>query len=375
MKILFVVKGKFPLPEAASKRLMNYTKALDMEQNEVDLLPIFIRARFKFHDLLFSFLFPFYVFLRVLKNLKSHSVVFIYGFGWVSKLFIILASKLMHKYVTLEVNEKPYSIHGSRRDTILKYIEPIHEFCQTRLVYPLLDGFIVISEELHNYIDKYKSTNAVICKVPILVDYEYYQKRVNRPNCHVPFLIHSATINDHKDGIIDVFKAFVRINMEERVELFFYLTSKLGLSSVRNRINQILNNNNLWSRVHFLGDIDEDSLISYQAHCDFVIVNKVDSVQNRYNFSTRLGEYLALGRPIITSDVGEVKNYLQNNVSCLFVDPTNQDELVAAIIRVLKDSDFARTIGNNGRSIAKTRFDYKANSRTINSFFLSVLKR
>jgi len=374
MKVLFVVNGKYPLPGASSKRLANYIKALHIEQNEVELLPVYIQHSSNLQDIINTFLIPFLAFWRVLKNSEGNSVVFVYGFGWIGKLFIIFASRLRSKPVSIEINEKPYTIHGSRRDTVIKYIEPFHNFCLTRIVYPMIDGFIVISDGLFENIMKYKKKNSVICKVPILVDFEFYQKIVEKPECYSPYIIHTATLNDHKDGIINVFKAFAKITTEKGTDLFFYLTSRQGLTTIKNQIDGLVHQNRLENKVLFLGDLDEETLFAYQLYCNMVVINKVDCLQNKYNFATRLGEYLALGKPVITTEIGEVKNYLQNNVSCLFIDPDNPDEIVAAILRLLNDPDFSKKLGNAGKRIAKEKFDYKANSKILSNFFADVLQ-
>jgi len=299
-------------------------------------------------------------------------VVFIYGFGWVSKLFIALASKSMSRSVALEVNEKPYTIHGSRRDLVLKYLEPFHEYAQTRFVYPLIDGFIVISDALGEYIKFYKRSNAILCKVPIMVDFEFYQRKTVPPKCNYPYMIHSATINNHKDGIIDVFKALYEINNKKEVNLFFYLTSKVGLSAIKRQIHEIIKESKIEENIKFIEDLDEETLLAYQAHCSFVIINKVESIQNRFNFATRLGEYLALGIPVITTNVGEVTKYLQDNVSCKFVDSNDTAGLTACAIELLSDAELSRRIGHAGKIIAKDKFDFKVNSKAIYDFFVNV---
>lgn len=369
MQILLIVRGNYPTPEASSKRITNYIKALQLEQHSVEVLPVFIKTKTNLQDLVYSHFVPFLAFWMTVKKASHSSVVFIYGFGWVGKLLILSACKLKRKPVAMEVNEKPYSIHGSRRDYVLKYFEPFHEFCLTRVVYPMVDGFIVITDALYRDINMFKRKNAIICKVPILVDYEFYQKRVDRPECLSPFILHSATLNDNKDGIINVFRAFTKIVSERGIKLHFYLTSRLGLPKIKKLINEIVSENGLEHYVHFLGDLDEETLLAYQQHCDMVVINKVDCKQNRYNFATKIGEYLALGKPVITTRIGEVSSYLKHNISCLFVDPSSSEDIAAAIIRLIEDPAFGEKIGEEGKIIAKRGFDYRSQSKIINQFF------
>jgi len=374
VKILIVVSGRYPTPQASSKRLANYIKALEHEQTTVEVLTVFFTPNTSIQDLLFAHLVPFKAFRNVFKRAKHCSTVFIYGFGWFGKLMIIFASRLRGKMSSLEVNEMPYAIHGSRRDYILKYFEPFHKFCLTRIVYSQADGFIVISEALLQFIERYKKKKAIICKVPILVDFDYFQENVSKPECFVPYIIHSATLNDHKDGIIHVFKAFARLITDYRTDLHFYLTSQRALPDVRNQIDDIIAHYNLESRIHFLGDIEENTLLAFQAHCSFVVVNKIECEQNRYNFATKIGEYLALGKPVITTRIGEVSNYLKHNISCLFVEPNNDEEIAGSILRIMNDHHLSEKIGQAGKMIAQSEFDIYAKSEKIITFFKELIK-
>jgi len=372
MKILIVVSEKYPSYGACSKRISNYIKACQIENNTVEVLPVFFNIESAFFSLLCTPLLPVWAFCKVFQIVRSSSVVLIVGFGWVSTLAIILASKSRSKTVAIELNEKPYSLSGSRRDYFLKYFNPQHEFCLKKIMYPLSDGFIVISDALLEYIGKFKKSKAIVCKIPILVDFEYYQKKAEKIECFVPFMLHTATLNDHKDGLINVFKAFAKVVSETGMDLHFYLTCKKGLQKTKNLIDKIVSDHKLENYVHFLGDLDEKTLLAYQQHCSVVVINKVHSEQNKYNFATKLGEYLALGKPVITSQFGEVANYLQNNNSCLFADPYDVNDIAASILKILTDPAFGKEIGEKGKEIAKSEFDFRAQSKNINQFFADL---
>lgn len=375
MRILFVIYGRYPSPDASSKRIANYISALHAEKIQVDVLPITFKKVSSLSLFLLEFFIPFWVFIRVFFKASCYSSVYVYGFGWLSKLLIIFSCRLKRKPVAIEVNEKPFSINGgSRRDIILKYFVPINEFCLKNIVFPLVDGFLVISDKLHEYVSEFKKSSAIVCKIPILVDYEYYQKEISKPNCRVPYILNSARLNDHKDGIINVFKALARLVNQEGIDLYFYLTSSIAPKAITQRIEDIIRENKLKTRVIFLGDLDEDTLLSYQKHCSMLVLNKVDSLQNRHNFATKLGEYMALGVPIITSRVGEVTNFLTDEVSCLYIDPQNHNDIAEAMMRILRDKDFANNIGQEGGRIARLEFDFVRHSKKISEFFVNLMK-
>jgi glycosyltransferase involved in cell wall biosynthesis len=298
----------------------------------------------------------------------------VYGFGWVSKLFIVFYNRIRGNKVIFEVNEKPYSIRATgRSDIILKYFAPVNLYFLTRFVYPFVDGFIVISEPLKDFVEKYASKNTKIIKIPIIVDFDYYANYALTDNgLKKPFMIHTATLNDIKDGIIDVFKAFVIVHKKTKIPLHFYLSNRIGLKTVIDTIEKLIRENSLNEYVHFLNQPDDDTIVRYQANATLTVINKADTDQNRHNFATKTGEYLALGIPIITTRIGEIENYLEDDVSCLFINPSSIYEMAAKIEYIIRNESKAKIIGQNGRQIAKMYFDANIQNRVLVDFLYKI---
>ena len=72
----------------------------------------------------------------------------------------------------------------------------------------------------------------------------------------------------------------------------------------------------------------------------------MDSEQNRYNFATKIGEYCALGKPIITTGVGEVSNYFNDGINCVFIPQHNPNIIAEKIIYLLNNPALASKIGS-----------------------------
>jgi glycosyltransferase involved in cell wall biosynthesis len=367
--------GRFPSFGSASKRISNYKKGLEQNGHEVIVYSIHPGQGYALKRILLNLIAPFSIYKRLTSRINGIDILFIYGFGWLTKLKIIRTANKRGIKTVFEVNEYPYSIVGSRRDKYLKFFNPINRLCLNRFVFPLADGFVVISEPLFQYISKFKSPTAKIIKIPIIVDYSYYQLNVPQPDCIKPYILHSSTMNDNKDGISAVFNAIAEVNSKLCAKIHFYLTSKLTLTETWSNIRQIIQEKKLNDYVHFLGDLDEQTLLAYQHHCAMVVLNKVDSLQNRYNFATKLGEYLALGKPIITTLIGEVSNYLIDNENCIGIPPNRPDMINKAILNLLNDPILAKRIGENGRELAKQSFDFRFNGTKLSEFFVQLVSK
>lgn len=373
MDILFLLSWKYPGYGAASKRILNYKNGLSFNGNSIDIKSIHFFHKNPFIGLIYGILMPYLTIIKLLKYNSKTDIILVYGFGWISKLFIVCYGKARKIKIVFEVNEKPYSIVGSRRDYILKYFFSLNTWLLTRFVYRFTDGFVVISENLERFVAKYKSQKAKIVKIPIIVDYDCYQG-VIADKCGIkPYIFHSATLNDNKDGISNVIEALGMVIRKYNQPLHFYITSKSALSSTKNKVQEIIDRYKIQDFVHYLGNLDESVLQGYQKNCDLVVVNKVDSEQNRYNFATKIGEYCALGKPIITTDVGEVSNFFEDAKNCLFISQNNPVLIAEKIMYLINNKDIALAIGDAAKMTASNEFDYKVNGAKLHEFFKSVL--
>jgi glycosyltransferase involved in cell wall biosynthesis len=121
--------------------------------------------------------------------------------------------------------------------------------------------------------------------------------------------------------------------------------------------------------VIFHNHLSKEQMDENLRRCTLVIINKPDNKRNSYNFATKLGEYMSYGIPIISSDVGDSKLYLQDGVNSLIVPSTDVDGLVEKIGYILDNPDEAIRIGNNGRATAVRSFDYLLYSSSLRQFF------
>lgn len=367
MKVYILYSNEYPGIGAASRRISNYVKGL--EGLNVDVKVVSITPRNK--NVFLLFLPPIITIMKLIKIKSYPDFYFVYGFGWFSKLIIIWFAKMRGIKVVFEVNEKPYSIRDSgRRDLLFRYFVPINQFFLSRIVYPFVNGFVVISESLNEFVIKYSSKSSEIIKIPIIVDYNFYQQdQIPKVSVNHPFLLHTATLNDVKDGIIDVFKAFVLIHKKFNIPLHFYLSISRGLSKVTNEVDRIVNDSQLNKFVHYLDEPDDITLLAYQRACDAVVINKKATEQNKYNFATKIGEYLVLGKPIITTPIGEVTNYLQDGKHCYYVAPNKPEAIAKKLSELLHNPESFNEIQQNAKSVAYDEFGIDVNAKRLYQFF------
>jgi glycosyltransferase involved in cell wall biosynthesis len=366
MKITVLFNGVHPSPTPMSKRLSLYVRGLKEAGVDAELVTTFRETKGVVSAYLLPYFIPYLIIREHHTTLKRSDVVVVDGFNWWTYLWLGAMYGRKRKLV-FELNEKPGSVYTTR---ILQF-KPIKwaGLHLTRISMMVFDGFIAISEPLREYISHQKKTSAKTVILPIIIDNnEPYTELKNEIPPH-PYIIHTGAISQQKDGIVDVFEAFALVNKQEGNTLHFYLAgSKAAPPGVWEGINKVINDHGLKDNVHFLGLVFGDRLKTLQKNCSFLVLPKPDNEQNRNNFPTKLGEYLAFSRPVITTAVGDMALHLKDGFNAILVTPGNTEQISKAMLRLMQDRELADRLGQQGRETSISEFDYKILGKKLAAF-------
>ena len=317
----------------------------------------------KLHDLADKFRLLSYLFQHLKKNDIVISVV-----GQDAD-FVQTLIKLIHfkqaKFVR-ELCELPYGTGKEtpkaikKRDYILKK------------QFPSCDGIIAISDKLMNLAKEYASNKCHIIKIPILVDFEKYYIPDKSSDATTPYIFHSGTLYEQKDGVLGMFEAFGKACNNLSEQIHFISTGNPKESPQHHEILSIINQYNISDKLTFTGYLYREQISDYLSKASLVVINKHPNPQNLYGFSTKLGEYLAAGKPVIITNVGEAMNWLKDGESAYIVEPNDTDSLAKAIVDAFQNSEKRKAIGKNGQKVCKENFDFRNYGEKIGLFFQEI---
>lgn len=230
-----------------------------------------------------------------------------------------------------------------------------------RKIMPLFDGVIVISDALKEYAIKHCKKDAKISKIPILVDYEKYNMVDLSSEAEIPYIFHSGTLFEQKDGFLSMLEAFGKMSTKCKNNVRFISTGNPVGSRHEHEIKKIIEKYNLEDKVFFTGFIPDDELRKYLAQSSFVVINKLNTQQNIYCFSTKLGEYMAASKPVLTTDIGEAQNWLTHGYDAYIVPADNIDKLCEAMELLFKDVTLRKKLGENANKTCQRAFGIESN--------------
>jgi glycosyltransferase involved in cell wall biosynthesis len=302
------------------------------------------------------------------KKIKSGDVVYDF-IGGLNRLKDKIIGIVHRKggFCVRELNEYPFGTGKETKNTIKQ-----REYA-FKYLFPRYDGIIAISDALVDVAKKYCSPRCVIQKIPILVDFEKYNLQDKSSLTPIPYIFHAGTLYEQKDGILGMIEAFGIATQELDFPIKFICTGSKEKSPYSQEIDFIIEKYHIENNVEFTGFISKDKLRSLLTGASICIINKYPNQQNRYCFSTKLGEYMAAGKPIIITHVGEAVNWLENYKDALIVEPQDIQALTNAIVKLFCNKDLRNAIGNNARETCHQAFDYKCHGRSL-KHFLQTLK-
>ena len=86
-----------------------------------------------------------------------------------------------------------------------------------------------------------------------------------------------------------------------------------------------------------------------------------------------LVEGMALGKPIIASNVGGIIDLVRNGENGILVPPGDSDALGEAILQLLKDKNLSEKLGKNGKAMVYPEFDASVMVKQIEDLYESLL--
>jgi glycosyltransferase involved in cell wall biosynthesis len=138
-------------------------------------------------------------------------------------------------------------------------------------------------------------------------------------------------------------------------------------------LDEEIKRRNIQGKVVNLKYINRDDLIDHYSNAWALLIPLFDDVVSEARFPYKLGEYLLSGRPVVTTNIGVMKEYFADGINGFVSDTCEVRPYGLKIIESLSDIKKSSNVGRAGRNLAIRTLNYQVQSEKYYQFFSMVM--
>lgn len=304
-----------------------------------------------------------FVTLKRIHKKDNISAIICYSRLLQTQFFIFAISKITKSVVILESSEHPLKDY---QGNLLKKIQGNFK---VQLALALFHGINCISEYLIDFYSKKGFAKNKMLLVPSTVDVERFTSFGNS-TFDFEYILYCGELNLNKDGVDILIKSFARISDKYRnINLIL-----IGSGSLNDEIllRNLVTISNIQNRVYFLGQITRTDVPIFMKNAKILALSRPQSIIADAGFPSKVTEYLAAGKPVVATIVGEIPSYLTDGKNAFLAQPGSVESFSDKLDFVLDNYEFAEKVAIEGKELTKKIFNYNFQTGRIIRFINSL---
>ena len=250
----------------------------------------------------------------------------------------------------------------------LKDKVPFSDILLFKMSHHLMSCRILMTNKLIDYYNK------TVCKKPsFLLGSILDEKRFlfnDRSESSSPYLCYMGNMMLAKDNVDNIIEAFSLIaDKYPELSLFLYGTPS---SKDESFLLSLIKKNNLEDRVIIKGKAEYDDVPRVLSNATILVTSQPDTKRAEGGFPTKMGEYMMSRVPMIVTDVGEIKNYVQDGVTTYMVPPCNPNAYANKIDYILTHEEESYEVVKRAYDMATNQFSSEIATKELVSFLSSL---
>lgn len=168
-------------------------------------------------------------------------------------------------------------------------------------------------------------------------------------------------------GVVQMAKSinlFFQLDPGKKKEVKFLLIGDGRLMPV---VRKVIHTNGYMDNVVFTGLVPQSEGPKYMGACDILLSPHIKNPDGTAFFGspTKLFEYMAMGKPIIASDLDQIGDILEHKKTAYLIEPGNIRQLSNAIQVLLDDSKLREELGKNARVEALKKYTWEKHTEKL----------
>ena len=359
--MFYILSDNFVPNSAPTNHALSFLKGfseLGIKAQWVFLLPDAKLSRWKqpFKNISVRYLWNSHIsYNRYFRHIYKHITYSLFYFFTLKKGDIILllgASNYLHGLIKRkgisvyhERTEHPLAVNWTSNNYIKKHY---YSDCA------LADGNFVISAALKEFFVSVGVPNDKVHVINMVVDANRFSK-IKKDIAVEPYIAYCGNASNLKDGVDDLIKAFALV-AKCKPDIKLYIIGQAPAKESNNY--DLVEKLGIKDRIVFTGVVSADDMPQILTNAQMQALCRPDSLQNKYGFPTKLGEYLLTGNPVVITRVGDIPLFLEHKKTALISECGDIEAFAENIIWVIEHPDEAREIGLQGKKVAEQHFNY-----------------
>ena len=210
------------------------------------------------------------------------------------------------------------------------------------------DGIVCVSEEVASWVVSLRGHDEGVRVVLNGVNPDIFSPQIcERPDFLPPGRPIVAFAGSFRPwhGLDGLLEAFERLLSQEKVEAELLC---IGDGPMRRPFEEEVQARGLSKRVHVTGQISQEEVSRYLSFATLAVAPYPD-LEGFYFSPLKIFEFLAMGLPVVASDIGQVRTLVPHRRHGLLCPAGDPGLLAAALAELLRDPQAARAMGKAGR--------------------------
>ncbi len=169
-------------------------------------------------------------------------------------------------------------------------------------------------------------------------------------------------------GVLELATAITLTARESRIRFLL-----IGDGKLREPAERIISEAGMEDRVIFTGAVKHDRVPALLDACDILVSPHVPLADGSEFFGspTKLFEYMAMGKGIVASRLGQIGEILKHNESALLVESGNPSDLAAGIEQLAASGELRQRLGERAIKEVVANYTWKHNAERVLSAYES----
>lgn len=233
-----------------------------------------------------------------------------------------------------------------------------------RFIFYFFNGFFLISDLLINHVKKYAPLKPYL-NVPPIVDFKSFD--IVKTVTEHPYFLFCGSLAYYE--VVEFIIKSYNIMHDNKIKLYLVVN---GNQDARNNLIKTISKLDLEKNIQLFSNISNEELYILYRNATALLIPLRNTPQDIARFPHKIAEYCAAGRPIVTTKIGEVVNYFDDD-SALMADEYEVNLYAEKLRYVVDNPEACEKMAENSYRIGKANFDYKSFSKPIMEMMFNKL--